>query len=77
MSGKSIFVVPHDDGWAVKRQGGKRSSNVCDTKKEAQQIGTKYAKEAKSELVVLNKDGKIGTKNSYGNDPCPPKDKNK
>lgn len=77
MSGKNIYVVPHEDGWAVKREGNSRASNVCETKKEAQKIATEYAKDEKSELVVLNMDGKIGTKNSYGNDPCPPKDKNK
>ena len=60
-----------------KKSGSKRASKVCDTKKEAQQIGRKYAQEAKSELVIHNKNGGIGTKNSYGNDPCPPKDKNR
>lgn len=68
MGGKNIYVVPHEDWWAVKREGNKRISNVCETKKEALKIGTNYAKYEKSELVVLNMDGKIGTKNSYGND---------
>ena len=33
------------------------------------------AKKQEAELVVHNKDGKISQKDSYGNDPCPPKDK--
>lgn len=77
MSGKNIHVVPHDDGWAIKKEGNQRASSICDTKKEAQKIATEFAKSEKSELIVHNKDGKISTKNSYGNDSCPPKDKNK
>jgi hypothetical protein len=77
MAGKNVYVVPHVDGWAIKKEGNKRASNVCDTKKEAQKIAINYAKSEKSELIILNEDGRIGTKNSYGNDPCPPKDKNR
>ncbi|WP_407929218.1 DUF2188 domain-containing protein [Agrilactobacillus fermenti] len=34
------------------------------------------AKNQSSELIVQNKNGQIGMKNSYGNDPFPPRDKN-
>ncbi|MEZ4812012.1 MAG: hypothetical protein R2883_00715 [Caldisericia bacterium] len=27
-------------------------------------------------MIIQKKDGKIGQKDSYGNDPCPAKDKN-
>ena len=33
------------------------------------------AKKQEAELVIHNKGGKISEKDSYGNDPCPPKDK--
>jgi len=33
------------------------------------------AKNQKTELVIHNRDGKISDKDSYGNDPFPPKDK--
>ena len=33
------------------------------------------AKKLKVEHVIHNKDGKISDKDSYGNDPFPPKDK--
>jgi len=32
-------------------------------------------KKQEAELVIHNKGGKISEKDSYGNDPCPPKDK--
>lgn len=77
MSGKNVHVVPHDNGWAIKKEGNQRVSNVYDTKQKAQKLATKYAKSEKVELIIHNKDGRISTKNSYGNDPCPPKDKNR
>ena len=34
MASKSnIWITPHKDGWAIKREGGKKSSLVVDTKK--------------------------------------------
>ncbi|MBO7345732.1 MAG: DUF2188 domain-containing protein, partial [Clostridia bacterium] len=33
------------------------------------------SKNQHSEMVIHGKDGKIQYSNSYGNDPCPPKDK--
>lgn len=32
------------------------------------------AKRQQSELIVQKRDGKIQSKDSFGNDPCPPKD---
>jgi len=32
-------------------------------------------KKSKSELIIQNTEGKIRSKDSYGNDPYPPKDK--
>ena len=32
-------IVPHQNGWAVQRSGGKKPSRVLPTKKEAEQIG--------------------------------------
>jgi len=45
-----------------------------DTKADALKIGKEIAKNRQSELNILGKDGKIQNKNSYGNDPFPPKD---
>ena len=32
---KSHHIVPHKDGWAIKRSGSERASHVCGTQKEA------------------------------------------
>jgi len=73
--GKNQWVVKHGDKWAVKGEGNKKATRVTDTQKEAEDIARKIAKNQKSELIVQGRDGKIRSKDSYGNDPCPPKDK--
>lgn len=59
--------------WKNRPQGNKRASNVHDTKAEAEPEGRRMAKDRKVEHVIKKKDGKIGGRNSYGNDPYPPK----
>lgn len=68
-----VHTVPHGDGWANKREGSDKVSKVFDTKSPAQKAGRTTAKREKTEHFIHNKDGKIGEKNSYGNDPHPPK----
>ena len=41
---------------------------------ESQAAGRKTAISQKAEHIIHNKNGKIGARNSYGNDPHPPKD---
>lgn len=74
-SKKDIHVVPHDDGWAVKREGGSRASSTHRTQAEAQDRARDMAKREKVEMVTHGKDGRIRDSDSYGNDPFPPKDK--
>lgn len=73
--GKNQYVVPTKDGWGVRGEGNKKLTAKTDTKVEALKIGTGIAKNQQSELTILKKDGKIQNKNSFGSDPCPPKDK--
>ena len=68
-----VHTVPHDGGWANKREGSNKVSKKFDTKAPAQDAGRSTAKREGVEHVIHNKDGKIGEKNSYGNDPHPPK----
>jgi hypothetical protein len=44
-----------------------------DTKAEAQRAGRDTAKRDQTEHLIHNQDGKIGSRNSYGKDPYPPK----
>ena len=71
----NIHVVTHPDGWAVKKAGAQKASAVTNTQKEAIAIAKEIAKETKTELVIHGKNGEIRTKDSFGNDPNPPKDK--
>jgi len=75
MAKKNQWVTKHPKGWAVKGEGNKRATKITKTQKEAINIAKKIAKNQKSELYIQNREGKIRSKDSYGNDPCPPKDK--
>ena len=68
-----VHTVPHGDAWANEREGSDRVSKTFDTKQEAQKAGRETARREKTEHVIHNRDGKISEKNSYGNDPYPPK----
>jgi len=75
MAKKNQWVTIHPNGWAIKGEGNKRATKVTKTQKEAIDIAKKIAENQKSELYIQNREGKIRSKDSYGNDPYPPKDK--
>jgi len=75
MAKKNVHVVPHEGEWAVKREGNERASSVHPTKSEATDSGRSAAKADKVDLIIHNQDGRISDSDSYGNDPCPPRDK--
>ncbi len=76
MAKDRVHVTPHKSGdWQVKIGGNERASNVTSTQKDAIAIGKQKAIDMKTELVIHGRDGKIRDSDSYGNDPCPPKDK--
>jgi hypothetical protein len=70
---KNIHTVPTEDGWANRREGAKRASSTHATKAEAQAAGRAAAMKDGVEHLIHKKDGTIGNRNSYGNDPHPPK----
>ena len=74
MGTKDRHVVPHKDGWAVKRPGADRASSVHDTQRDAIDRARDIARDSKGEVVIHGRDGKIRDKDSYGPDPHPPKD---
>jgi uncharacterized protein DUF2188 len=72
--GAGVHTVPNPRGrgWA---------NEVCGTlisrhrrKAVAVAWGRRIARVGKVEHSIHGKDGRITTKNSYGSDPCPPKD---
>lgn len=53
-------------------EGNTQDTSHHSTQKAAMQAAREIAKNQKSEMVVHKVNGQFGTKNSYGNDPCPP-----
>lgn len=73
MSGKDQHVVPHADGWAVKGAGNEKATAVCNTQIEAIDRARSIAQNQRSELLIHGRDGRIRARDSFGNDPFPPK----
>lgn len=73
MSKKNQHVVPHGNDWAVKGAGNSKTTSVYSTQQEAIDRGRSIAQNQKSELLIHGENGRIREKNSYGNDPYPPK----
>lgn len=71
--GKNQHVVPHENGWAVKGEGNTKATVVTNTQREANQVATQIAKNQSSEVLIHGENGRIRERNSYGNDPFPPK----
>ena len=72
---KNQHVVPHEDGWAVKGEGNQKATKVTRTQKEAIEIAQEIARNQQSDTKIHGRDGRIRAGNSYGNDPCPPRDR--
>lgn len=60
-------------GWQVKGAGNSRATARTETQAEAYRIARKIAINQKSEVIIHGKNGQIREKNSFGNDPYPPK----
>lgn len=73
--GKNVHVVPDGGRWSVKLEKSDRPVSTHRTQELAWQNVIPVAKGQRSELIVHGRDGTIRSKDSYGNDPNPPKDK--
>lgn len=64
----------YEDGqWKSKVDGNSRASHAGGTKAEQQEIGRQMARARGAEHTIKLMNGRIGEKNSYGNDPHPPR----
>lgn len=70
---KNVHVTPHGGKWAVMREGNERASSLHDTQKEAEQKGREAARKDRTEFLLHGRDSRIRERDSYGNDPHPPK----
>lgn len=69
-------VIPHSDGWAVRKPGSSRSSSVTRTQTEAIARAKEILeKTGGGELTIHRRDGTIRESDtiSPGSDPRPPK----
>ena len=73
MSGKNQHVVPRENGWGVRGEGNSRDSSHHATQQEAIDAARDIARRQQSEMLIHGRDNKIRDRNSYGNDPYPPK----
>lgn len=67
------WVTNRGNKWAVVGEGNSKASSLHDTQAEAIAAGKATAKNQKSELFIQGRNRKIRERNSYGNDPHPPK----
>jgi uncharacterized protein YdaT len=75
MGKKDYHVVPHPEGWALRREGSERASSVHETQAAAIRAGQSIAKANHTELVIHGRNGQIRDSDSYGKDPNPPQDR--
>ncbi len=73
--GKNQHVVPTGDGWGVRGEANDRLTSRHGTQADAIDAAREIAINQRSEVVIHRPDGRIRDKDSYGNDPNPPKDR--
>ena len=74
MAKKNYHSVPWDGDWAVKKEGVEKPVSVHRTQTAAEDKTHSLAKKNEAEAVYHNGKGQIKDKDSFGNDPFPPKD---
>ncbi len=71
--GKNQHIVPHNGQWAIRGERNQRVTQIYDTQKEAIGRAREISINQQSEMFIHRRDGRIRERNSYGNDPYPPK----
>lgn len=70
---KNQHVVPHNGRWAVRGEGNNKVTVITETQAEAISAARQIAINQQSEMIIHRPNGQIRDRNSYGNDPYPPK----
>ena len=71
---KNVHVVPHPDGgWATRREQSDRAASRHATQSDAIERAREVARNNQVEVVIHRPDGRIRDRDSYGNDPFPPR----
>jgi len=72
---KNQHIVPYGSDWAVRGEGNSKVTSIHKTQYDAIDEAINIAINQKSEVLIHRRDGMIRDKDSYGNDPHPPRDK--
>ena len=73
--GRNQYVVRYDDAWVVRAEGSDRVTSIHRTQHAAENVGRHIAKNLGTELFIQGRDGKFRDRDSFGNDPCPPRNR--
>ena len=73
MPRKGQHVVPRDSKWAVRKSGSDRVTRKYETQQEAIDAAREIARNQRTEVYIHGRNGRIRERDSYGNDPSPPK----
>lgn len=71
----AVWTVRNGNSWQVKREGNSKPISSHHTQKNANKFAREVAIKNQCEHKIQGRDGRIVNSNSYGNDPCPPRDK--
>lgn len=73
---KDQYAVRHESDWAGRGTSSSKATRIVSTQGEAKSIAREIARNKHLEMSVQGRNGRFCTCNSYGNDPCLPKDEN-
>lgn len=73
MAKPNVHVVPRDGQWGVLREGSNRDSSHHPTQTAAIEAARTTAERERVEVLIHGRNGQIRERNSYGNDPFPPR----
>jgi len=71
--GKNQHVVKTSAGWGVRGENNSKITQNFETQREAFDKAREIAINQQSEVFTHSENGKIRERNSYGNDPFPPR----
>lgn len=74
MGKKNQHVTPNGNGkWQVKGAGNQKATSLHATQASAEAAAKTIAQKQGTELFIHGRNGQIRERNSYGNDPYPPR----
>ncbi|WP_211745242.1 DUF2188 domain-containing protein [Paenibacillus sp. Marseille-Q4541] len=62
---RNIHVVPHEKGWAVKKEGKASPEHIYDVKEDAEEAAKRMVLSKNIRLIIHDKQGKIQTSKIY------------